>query len=151
MLLSNSLLDVNFSYDPIRYRHTTLLCVAASYSSIDIVQLVLDKGAECDMTNVCRMGCTPLNSAAFKDRTNVAKMLLDAGADPNKADKYGHTPLFHASKRSLEMVKLLVNRGANCTSAYIARARVYGKNDIVKFLDGGDPEDQQTSRTPLSQ
>jgi len=39
--------------------------------------------------------------------------MLDAGADPNKSNKYGETPLFHAIKnKNSKLTLLLVQRGA---------------------------------------
>ena len=110
-LLSCGLLDVNYWYDD--YRHcSTLLLAAAGYTHKDVVQLLLDKGAEYDRTN--RWGETPLNVAALCVRIDVVKVLLDAGADPNIANEDGTTPLERAISRTgcWEMVKLLTSRGA---------------------------------------
>ena len=53
---------------------------------------------------------------SYHDRIDVAKVLLDAEAEPNSTDVFGFTPLYAAASNSLEMVKLLIARGANCTS-----------------------------------
>ena len=62
-------------------------------------------------------------------------MLLDAGADPNHVDIWGFTPLHAAASNSLEMVKLLIGRGANCTFKDIDHAWDQGRTDIVAFLE----------------
>jgi ankyrin repeat protein len=45
------------------------------------VQLILEHGAEADTAN--DRGQTPLAGAAFKGYTDVATVLLEAGADPD--------------------------------------------------------------------
>ena len=57
---------------------------------------------------------TPLCMAAESGRTGVVKILLDAGADLNKADRSGRTPLYFAAwSGSKEVVKVLLDRGAD--------------------------------------
>ena len=47
-------------------------------------------------------------------------MLLDVGADPNAADPTGETPLMTAARvGNLDAVKLLLDRGARCSTRRI--------------------------------
>lgn len=64
---------------------------------------------------------TALHDAALKGRTECVRLLLEAGADPNAANKYGHTPLSYAinpplplspSQNSAEIAALLREHGA---------------------------------------
>ncbi|MCI0523739.1 MAG: ankyrin repeat domain-containing protein [Acidobacteria bacterium] len=55
--------------------------------------------------------------AARKSNVQAVKELLAKGADPNAKTQYGATPLFFACDRgSLEIVQMLVNRGADVTA-----------------------------------
>jgi len=57
---------------------------------------------------------TPLLEA-FKHRAHaVIPLLLEAGADPNKADMYGHTALFYAlATENLPLIESLLKKGAD--------------------------------------
>ena len=56
---------------------------------------------------------TPLMSAANRGHTGVVKLLLDAGADPNKINNAGWTALHSAALHGCaEMAQLLMERGA---------------------------------------
>ena len=148
-LLSSVFIDVNYRYTQYLYARTpeTLLCKAAIYARKDVVQLLLDKGAEINITG--NFGSTPLVYAVMNDRIDVVKVLLDAGADPNQPDECGLAPLFYASyTKSLEMVKLLVYRGANCTPECIAKALLYGNSHIVEFLRGLETQMNNTPSLP---
>ena len=57
---------------------------------------------------------TPLNSAASGRHADVARLLLDAGADPDARQASGWTPLHSAAHNGdLELVELLLARGAD--------------------------------------
>lgn len=56
---------------------------------------------------------TPLHIAAFKDKEDVAEMLMKYGSDLNVRDKFGLTPLHVAAMRgNLSIVKSMMKRGA---------------------------------------
>jgi ankyrin repeat protein len=89
----------------------TALTLACQRGDIDAVQLLLDAGAVLEAQS--RDG-TPLMVAVEHDRVAVLKLLLEKGADPNKArnDK-GETALMHAAYQNIETVKLLLAAGAD--------------------------------------
>ena len=60
-------------------------------------RLIAD-GAEADVADAD--GRTPLHLAARSGSVDVARVLLEAGADPNRPDRYGHTPLLFACTRT---------------------------------------------------
>jgi uncharacterized protein len=59
-------------------------------------------------------GATALAYAVYWDKLDTVQRMLDAGADPDKANDYGVTPLMLATEnRSIEMVKALLKAGAD--------------------------------------
>jgi len=56
-------------------------------------------------------GSTALHSAVNSSCINNIKLLLDNGADPNKKDAIGNTPLHYAHKA--EVIDLLLSKGAS--------------------------------------
>ena len=86
-------------------------------------------------------GATALHWAAHWDDLELAKVLLAAKADPNRANDYGVTPLWLAcTNASAPMVKLLLAAGANVNahttndeSALMEASRT-GSADVVRSL-----------------
>lgn len=102
-------------------------------------------------------GDTPLHKAAFYGHTDIVKLLLAAGADPNKSTNndyvrdlggdygyypcYGNTPLHYAAKYGYtDVVKLLLAAGANHSTSNnygdtpLHEAASKGHTDTVKLL-----------------
>lgn len=66
------------------------------------------------ITMVRRSGASALHLAAGDEQTTKAASLLTDGADPNKQDKWGRTPLYQAILTgSPNMVDLLLDFGAD--------------------------------------
>jgi len=90
---------------------------------LDIVRLLLDKGADVNMQSCgdgwasdCNCMC-PLQIAACKGNVNMVKLLLDRGADIDAIDKTGYTPLARAAEQGQSAtVKLLIEKGADTDS-----------------------------------
>lgn len=75
-----------------------------------MASLLLAKGAN---TNI-EGKSSPLHNAAYHGRLDVARLLLQHGADINQTDVNGETPLHRAAFRQhLDMVKFLVDSGAD--------------------------------------
>lgn len=59
-------------------------------------------------------GDTPLHVVVWRNDEYAAKLLLEAGADPNAIGDIGETPLHVAVRaRSIGLVRLLLSSGAN--------------------------------------
>ena len=83
---------------------------AAFTKHFEIMKFLLQSGAKVDAPD--HRGVTLLVSTGFFD-PNVATILLEAGADPNSADREGQTALMKASAHGLkETVKILIDHHA---------------------------------------
>lgn len=72
----------------------TPLLYAARQGCLDCARVLLDAGAQVDLTDPD--GVTPLLSALLNGHFDTAKVLLERGANPNKWDWWGRTPLYTA-------------------------------------------------------
>jgi ankyrin repeat protein len=100
-----------------------LLPRAAADGQLEAVIRLVVKGA--DIHDTCgkppHNNETPLYLAVSRRRTEVVKYLLRAGADPNKPNPNGSTPLKNAREYALEysqwneIVDLLLEHGARDT------------------------------------
>lgn len=75
---------------------TTPLYEAARCGHLDIVKWLLEKHCGSCINETNHYGRTPLFAAAKNGRLGVVKFLLDFGADVDKEDKIGKTPLYAA-------------------------------------------------------
>lgn len=118
----------------------TPLYVAAQFGHTALVRRLLAQGA--DVNTAVRDGTTVLLGAAEKDLGEMAAVLLEAGADPNRPDVYGHTPVWAVAARggSLELIERLLAAGADADlpnaqgrTALMEAAR-RGRADVVRVL-----------------
>ena len=129
----------------------TSLHAAASSGNVEMVQVLLDLEADANIQN--SYGCSPLNydpihSRRFdkapdfrKSLANVARLLLDHGADINTRDDNGWTPLHKAaSHKYIEVVRVLLEHGANVGEKNelgetpFSLAKEQGHVEIMKLL-----------------
>lgn len=95
----------------------TGLIPAAERGFVEVVRLLLDE-TDVDVDHVNNLGWTALLEAIIlgdggPEHTEVVRLLLDAGADPNLADGGGIRPLAHAREAGRdEIERLLVDAGA---------------------------------------
>ena len=99
------------------YAGDTALHMAAASFQHEIVQALIDRGADCSARN--RRGAQPLHYAADSNVWNpvaqaaTINRLIRAGADPNATDKSGVAPLHRAVRtRCAAAVEALLTGGA---------------------------------------
>lgn len=144
-------------------------CATPLHTAINCGQLQIVKrllAHQANFTATDRFGFTPLATAAFRGKVEIAKVLLDAGADletkTGSGAVYGETtPLGLAAFESqLSMVALLLDRGANvnavCLNGRTPLINAVGRNDssaevVAKLLEKGANVNAQTNdgRTAL--
>ena len=145
--------------NPNRMQSTTPLFVASRYGQAEVVEILIKYGAdvnkesktevinhyrllenEDDEMSPCWM--TPLHTAIINKQLEIAKILIENGANVNSDLGYdiGYTPLFSAVlDESFEIAKLLIQNGAKIHSkrqevTLLEIACQGGHLDMVKLL-----------------
>ncbi|XP_011644228.1 protein TANC2 isoform X3 [Pogonomyrmex barbatus] len=72
------------------------LCMYAHEGSVEMVSLLLEFGADVELTN--SQGCTALSLAAARGHCDVVRRLAAAGASLGHVDTAGQCPLVHAAR-----------------------------------------------------
>ena len=92
----------------------TPLSLAAYFGNEDVTRSLLLHGADPNTPSRNGFNVYPIHSAVAANYTMVAKMLLEAGAHINVAQKSGATPLHSAAQNgNIELLILLLEAGAN--------------------------------------
>jgi ankyrin repeat protein len=120
-------------------RRSTPLIVAAFTDNTEVVQLLLEGGADVHGVNVG--GFTPLHMAAIYNHVEGCRLLLDNGAKVDTKALENSTALYIAARNGyFSLVKLLLERGANIKlknrSGLTAEvlARTCGHRAVVDWL-----------------
>jgi ankyrin repeat protein len=138
----------------------TPLLFAARQGCVACEQVLLDAGAKINTADPDGIG--PVVMAIINGHYDAAALLINRGADPNLADDTGRTALFSAvdfntmpadnrpapkvidnQMSSLELIKLLLDKGAN-VNAQLKKQQPYRAK-----LDRGDDTMLTTGTTPL--
>jgi ankyrin repeat protein len=122
----------------------TALLYAAREGCYDCVEALIARGA--DLNAPTPEGVTPLMIALDNDNNDIAKLLLDRGANPGLFDWYGRTALYIAVDRkgggsSIGTVRIAIDRTRS------ARASVM---DVIRALlaSNVDPNPELRMRRP---
>lgn len=116
------------------------LADAAMRGDLDAVREIL--GRQADVNVAQGDGTTALHWAAYRDDVEMARLLVEAGADVTVKTRLGDlTPLFMAAKNgTAEMIELLAEAGAEIHSTNangttpLMLAAASGKTDAVQVL-----------------
>ena len=119
--------------------HATSLWAACTGGHIDIVKLLIARGADVNKTTLTRS--TPLRGASFHGFIDVMRYLIKVGADINTPNCIGQSPLCIAAMRGeVEAVKFLVQNGANTDQhtingySVMHLAAAKGKDEVISYL-----------------
>ena len=90
-----------------------LLHMAARINGTAVATLLIERGTKVDLRDL--KGRTPLMIAAISGKTDVAELLLRAGADPLAEEPtFYDTPLYVAAMNGhLDFVKMMLSRGVS--------------------------------------
>ncbi len=92
--------------------HITALHAAVAYERLDILQMLLQRGA--DTERLMKPGLTPLSAAAMKNDTDAISLLLKFGAQLNHNTEGGVNALKLACARgNLDAAQVLLAHGAD--------------------------------------
>jgi ankyrin repeat protein len=103
----------------------TPLIQAANVGDVSMVQHLLDLGAEVDARDEFRHNETALHMAVNMGHYDVARLLIEYGADPTIKGGMGLTPLDRAKRRIRmpELYELLLNAREIASAAALYRAK----------------------------
>ena len=91
----------------------TPLGLAAFFGHLEAVKVLLDGGAEVNVSSRNALKAVPLRSAAVAGHLDIARLLIARGADVNARGEGGESPLHEvAGGGRIEFARLLLDHGA---------------------------------------
>jgi len=115
----------------------TPLALAAHFGHLEVMRLLIDRGAEVNRVATHRLAVTPLHAALFGRQVDAALLLIERGADVALArggsgwKRAGWTPLHYAAGMGFStLVQPLLDRGADPS-----RADEEGKTPLDVAID----------------
>jgi uncharacterized protein len=113
VLLQNGA-DITITREAEGYLGVTVLMIAAHNGHIDVVRVLLAKGAAVNTLDDGGRSALTLAAAASKNRAALVKLLLQHGADPQQRAELGDTALLSAVvSGDAECTQLLVHAGTD--------------------------------------
>ena len=108
---------------------------------IDVVELLIDNGADINAVSKNNFMATPLQSALAMGWTDAAKLLIERNANVNCRGDQGGSPLHEAAGNGqIELAKLLLDHGATLNAkddhgkTPLTIALEYKQTEMAKFL-----------------
>ena len=136
----NELVDKDADMNTTDLWGTPALNIAAYKGNLEMMRRLIRAGADVDARNK-KNGFTALLEAVHFLDTEVAKFLIEYGAEVNAQNNHGSTALHGAAANGIiELVNFLIVKGAevntqnNLGSTALHGAARYGKTDVVKLL-----------------
>jgi len=138
----------------------TVLQLAAAYDELEVLQALLQAGADPNAKSSNNTARTALHCAVARAHVEVIKALIDAGADINQPNKYGNTPFQLAARyNELEVVEALLQGKVNLNAknsktglTALHEAAATAHLEVIKALIAAEADIKQTDsdgNTPL--
>ena len=151
------LLRGNASVDLADQDGATALVLACESGFVEAVRMLIEAGANVDVTYTLQGSVWTLLSVASK-RVDIVKELIKGGADVNAEAADGQTPLVFASRYGrADVIKVLIKAGAEVDRTSAARgawplalAAKHGQTDAVRELIEGGANVSKCNTFPLS-
>ena len=112
-----------------------------NWGHLDIVELLLDSGADINAVSKNKSVATPLQGAAVAKRIELARLLIARGAKLSPRGEGGDSPLHEcAGNGAIEIARLLLDHGADINAKNdesktpLAIALEYKQAEIAKLL-----------------
>ncbi len=113
-----------------------------------------------DINEVQPDGMTALFWAVYYDQTDIARLLINAGANPNAETRYGLTPLIQAAMNgNSEMISMLLDAGADANAmtpagdnAILNASKTGAAEGVLALIEAGanvNSRDSYLFQTPL--
>ena len=137
--------DVNMKND----NGVWFLLVASAKGNARMVNLLLEKGIDVNITDEFDYNNTALSTAVINAKYDVVELLLEKGADINKENNDGYTPLMHAIIfEDYDMVQLLLEHpDINIELDLATNKELQLAEDL---WDDMTPEDQEENGIPYA-
>ncbi len=134
-------------FGKIQMVNMTSLMWAAPYCSVNVIQPLLDAGANVNARDIRQMTPLMLSVASETQDVDVVRLLLKAGADVNAKSSFGETPLDWANKfGNRQVIAALTAAGAKEGTPYAPPKRAGAAvRPVMQAVEAGTSLLQRTS------